>query len=128
MTGPAIGQEVCVLDARRLEIFCSVAEEGSFTAAAARLHLTQSAVSQQVAILERDIGMLLMERVPRGIKLTPDRQAAERARPVAAAGDVEPGAGAAPDGRAADQGQARRVRDCRRASGARRRAEIPATP
>src|ERR1700722_14756940 len=60
-----------MLDSRRLEIYCAVAEEGSFTAAAARLHLTQSAVSQQIAILERDIGMLLMERIPRGIKLTP---------------------------------------------------------
>jgi DNA-binding transcriptional LysR family regulator len=70
-----------MLDLRRLEIFSAVAEEGSFTAAAARLHLTQSAVSQQVAILERDIGARLMERVPRGIKVTPvGRTLAERAR------------------------------------------------
>jgi DNA-binding transcriptional LysR family regulator len=70
-----------MLDARRLEIFCSVAEEGSFTAAAARLHLTQSAVSQQIAILERDTGVALMERIPRGIKLTPiGKLLAERAR------------------------------------------------
>ena len=41
-----------MLDTRRLRIFCTVAEEGSFTAGAARLHLTQSAISQQMAILE----------------------------------------------------------------------------
>jgi DNA-binding transcriptional LysR family regulator len=70
-----------MLDVRRREIFCAVAEEGSFTAAAACLHLTQSAVSQQVAILERDIGARLMERVSRGIKVTPvGRALAERAR------------------------------------------------
>jgi DNA-binding transcriptional LysR family regulator len=59
-----------MLDARRLEIYCAVAEEGSFTAAAGRLHLTQSAVSQQIAILERDIGIALVQRVPRGVTLT----------------------------------------------------------
>lgn len=59
-----------MLDARRLEIFCAVAEVGSFTAAASRLHLTQSAVSQQIAILERDVGVPLMERVARGVRLT----------------------------------------------------------
>jgi DNA-binding transcriptional LysR family regulator len=70
-----------MLDGRRLEIFCAVAEEGSFTAASGRLHLTQSAVSQQIAILERDIGISLVERVPRGIKLTEaGKFLAERAR------------------------------------------------
>ncbi|MGC1304406.1 MAG: LysR family transcriptional regulator [Caulobacteraceae bacterium] len=70
-----------MLDSRRLEIYCAVAEEGSFTAAALRLHLTQSAVSQQIAILERDVGITLMERVARGVKLTPAGQfLAKRAR------------------------------------------------
>jgi DNA-binding transcriptional LysR family regulator len=70
-----------MLDARRLEIFCVVAEEGSFTAAASRLHLTQSAVSQQIAILERDIGIPLLERVARGIRLTAiGKLLAERAK------------------------------------------------
>ncbi len=59
-----------MLDARRLRIFCAVAAEGSFTAAANRLHLTQSAVSQQIAILEREIGVPLVERLPRGVGLT----------------------------------------------------------
>jgi molybdate transport repressor ModE-like protein len=59
-----------MLDARRLKIFCAVAAEGSFTAAANRLHLSQSAVSQQIAILEREVGTPLVERLPRGVGLT----------------------------------------------------------
>lgn len=59
-----------MLDARRLRIFCVVAAEGSFTGAASRLHLTQSAVSQQIAILERELGIPLLERLPRGVGLT----------------------------------------------------------
>src|SRR5262245_18425748 len=70
-----------MLDAKRLRIFCAVAEDRSFTAAAARLHLTQSAVSQQVALLEREVGAALVERLPRGVSLTPvGKLLAERAR------------------------------------------------
>jgi DNA-binding transcriptional LysR family regulator len=72
-----------VLDARRLRIYSAVAEEGSFTAAADRLYLSQSAVSQQMAILEREVCVPLMERVPRGIRLTPAGELlAERAKSV----------------------------------------------
>jgi DNA-binding transcriptional LysR family regulator len=60
-----------VLDVRRLRIFAAVVEGGSFTAAAATLYLSQPAVSQQMAILEREVGVVLLERVPRGIRLTP---------------------------------------------------------
>jgi DNA-binding transcriptional LysR family regulator len=60
-----------LLDTRRLRVFCVVAEEGSFTAAADRLYLTQSAVSQQMGILEREVGLALLERRPRGVRLTP---------------------------------------------------------
>jgi DNA-binding transcriptional LysR family regulator len=60
-----------VLDLRRLRIFAAVVEGGSFTAAAATLYLSQPAVSQQMAILEREAGVPLLERVPRGIRLTP---------------------------------------------------------
>jgi DNA-binding transcriptional LysR family regulator len=74
-------EQTFMLDARRLEIFCAVAEEGSFTAAASRLHLTQSAVSQQIAVLERDVGVPLLERVARGVRLTTvGTLLAERAR------------------------------------------------
>jgi DNA-binding transcriptional LysR family regulator len=60
-----------MLDLRRLRIFAAVAEAGSFTGAASTLFLTQPAVSQQMAILEREAGVALLERVPRGIRLTP---------------------------------------------------------
>jgi DNA-binding transcriptional LysR family regulator len=70
-----------VLDARRLHVFCVVAEEGSFTAAADRLYLTQSAVSQQMSILEREVGLSLLDRLPRGVRLTPAGELlADRAR------------------------------------------------
>jgi DNA-binding transcriptional LysR family regulator len=59
-----------MLDLRRLHIFAAVAEGGSFTAAATALFLTQPAVSQQMAILEREVGVPLLVRIPRGIQLT----------------------------------------------------------
>jgi DNA-binding transcriptional LysR family regulator len=69
-----------MLDLRRLRIFAAVAEGGSFTAAATALFLTQPAVSQQMAILEREVGVPLLVRVPRGIQLTDAGQLlAERA-------------------------------------------------
>ena len=60
-----------MLDLRRLRIFAAVVDGGSFTAAAATLYLSQPAVSQQMAILEREAGVPLLERRPRGIRLTP---------------------------------------------------------
>ena len=59
-----------MLDLRRLRIYAAVAEGGSFTAAASALFLSQPAVSQQMAILEREAGVPLLERLPRGIRLT----------------------------------------------------------
>lgn len=48
----------------------AVAEHRSFTAAAAALGYTQSAVSRQVATAERELGAALFERTPRGVQLT----------------------------------------------------------
>jgi DNA-binding transcriptional LysR family regulator len=59
-----------MLDPRRLRILLAVAEEKSFTAAAQRLSLTQSAVSQQMATLERETGVTLLTRTPQGVSLT----------------------------------------------------------
>lgn len=59
-----------MLDMRRLQIFTAVAEHGSFTAAAEALFMTHSAVSQQMALLERQLGLPLMIRGPRGVELT----------------------------------------------------------
>lgn len=59
-----------MLDLRRLRVLAEVARQGSFSAAADALHLSQSAVSQQVATLEREVGMSLLERTSEGPKLT----------------------------------------------------------
>ncbi len=59
-----------MLDVRRLRVLREVATRGSFSAAADVLHFTQSAVSQQIAALEREAGMTLVERNARGVRLT----------------------------------------------------------
>src|SRR5260221_6529564 len=59
-----------MLDVKRLRILKEVADHGSFSAAAEALSYTQSAVSQQIAALEREAGTQLVTRGSRGIKLT----------------------------------------------------------
>jgi molybdate transport repressor ModE-like protein len=59
-----------MLDVKRLRVLREVARSGSFSAAADALYLSQSAVSQQVATLEREVGMRLLERTSGGPKLT----------------------------------------------------------
>jgi molybdate transport repressor ModE-like protein len=59
-----------MLDVRRLRVLQAVAEHGSFSAAADALSFTQSAVSQQIAALEREAGTTLIHRGPGGIRLT----------------------------------------------------------
>jgi molybdate transport repressor ModE-like protein len=59
-----------VLDLRRLEVLREVARRGSFSAAATELVFSPSAVSQQIAQLEREVGMPLVERKSTGIVLT----------------------------------------------------------
>jgi DNA-binding transcriptional LysR family regulator len=59
-----------MLDVRRLRVLREVAARGSFSAAAESLSFTQSAVSQQIAALERESGTKLIERHPRGVRLT----------------------------------------------------------
>lgn len=56
---------------RQLKVFSAVARHLSFTRAALELHLTQPAVSQQVKLLERDIGLPLFEHVGRKVQLAP---------------------------------------------------------
>jgi DNA-binding transcriptional LysR family regulator len=60
------------LDLRHLIALKTIAEEGSFGRAAERLGYTQSAISQQIAVLERVVGLKLIERPggPRAISLT----------------------------------------------------------
>ena len=59
-----------MLDVKRLRILREVAQRGSFSAAADALYLSQSAVSQQIATLEREVGMQLLDRTREGPKLT----------------------------------------------------------
>jgi len=60
-----------MLDVRRLRVLHAVGTYGSVTAAAAALGYSAPAISQQLAALERDVGMRLTERAGRGIELTP---------------------------------------------------------
>ena len=64
-----------MLDVRRMKVLKEVAAQGSFSAAAEALSFTQSAVSQQIAALERECGAKLVERGARGIRLTAAGQA-----------------------------------------------------
>jgi DNA-binding transcriptional LysR family regulator len=58
------------MDVRQLDMFRAVAEEGSFTRAAQRLHISQSAVTRQVQLLEQELGTLLLHRTGRGVTIT----------------------------------------------------------
>src|SRR6266436_9477991 len=55
---------------RQLEYFLMIAEEGSFTRAAERLLVAQPSLSQQIGALEAELGGPLLERLPRGVRLT----------------------------------------------------------
>jgi DNA-binding transcriptional LysR family regulator len=59
------------MDPRRVLTFRAVAHERSFSRAARALALTQPAVSQQVAALEKEVGAKLLAREPGGLRLTP---------------------------------------------------------
>jgi DNA-binding transcriptional LysR family regulator len=59
-----------MLNVARLRVLKEVAYRGSISAAAEALSYTQSAISQQIAALERETGMQLLERHARGVTLT----------------------------------------------------------
>ncbi|MBX3716955.1 MAG: LysR family transcriptional regulator [Burkholderiales bacterium] len=68
-------------DLRQLRYFATVAECGSFRAAAERLHLSQPPLSRQMQALERALGATLLERRRDGVALTPaGREALVRAQ------------------------------------------------
>ena len=60
-----------MLDTTRLRVLAAVARTGSVTAAARELHYTQPAVSHHLARLEAETGAQLVQRIGRGIRLTP---------------------------------------------------------
>ncbi|WP_263382278.1 LysR family transcriptional regulator [Granulicella arctica] len=59
------------MELRHLRYFCAVAEQGTFSKASRILHVSQSAISEQIADLEREMGGPLLDRQPRQTRLTP---------------------------------------------------------
>lgn len=58
------------MNLRHLAVFYAVAETGSLSKAAERLYITQPAVSRQLKSLEDALGLVLLDREPRGVRLT----------------------------------------------------------
>lgn len=58
------------MEIRQLKAFLAIAELGTFTAAAARVHVTQAAISMQIRQLETEVGAQLFVRAPRRVILT----------------------------------------------------------
>jgi DNA-binding transcriptional LysR family regulator len=75
----------------QLHTFVSVARREHVTRAAVSIHRSQAAVSEQLRLLERILGLQLLERVGRGVRVTPAGRAIERAAGIAlrATHDVE---------------------------------------
>src|SRR5215831_6177672 len=59
------------MELQQLRYVVAVAEEGGFTRAAERCRVVQSALSHQIARLERELGARLFERTSRRVRLTP---------------------------------------------------------
>ena len=58
------------MELRQLRAFVTVATLGHFGQAAERLHLTQPSLTQRIQALERELGVQLLDRNPRGVQLT----------------------------------------------------------
>jgi DNA-binding transcriptional LysR family regulator len=59
------------MDLRQLQILQTIAETGSFTACGRKLHVSQSAISRQILLLEEELGEPLFLRVGRHVRMTP---------------------------------------------------------
>ena len=58
------------MEIHQLRYFVAVADEGSFSRAAAREHVAQPSLSQQIQKLEAEMGQRLFDRLPRSVVLT----------------------------------------------------------
>jgi DNA-binding transcriptional LysR family regulator len=75
-----------MLDVRRLRLLVELSQRGTIAAVAAALHMSPSGISQQLALLEREAGAALLERIGRGVRLTEAGQRlAERGADIIAA-------------------------------------------
>ena len=68
------------MEIRQVRYFMEVAAGGSFNQAAARLHLTQPAVSRQIKALEEELGVVLLARGKRSVALTQEGEIFMRRR------------------------------------------------
>lgn len=66
---------MCAVDLTAVRTFVAAVDAGQFQVAAAQLSITQQAVSKRVAALEKELGVQLFVRTPRGARLTIDGQA-----------------------------------------------------
>ncbi len=89
------------MELRHLRYFVAVAEERSFSGAATRLRVAQPSLSKQIRDLENELGTVLLERGPRGVRLT----AAGRAFLVEARHTLDVAARAVASARGAAQGR-----------------------
>lgn len=77
-----------MVSVRAMECLVAIVEQGSLTKAAAALHMSQPALSHQIAAIERELGTPVIERLPRGIRPTAaGLAAAAEARTALAAAD-----------------------------------------
>ena len=67
------------MEIRQLRYFCAVAETGGFTRGARREHVTQSSLSEQIKMLEQELGSDLFDRLGQTTKLTPTGKTLYRA-------------------------------------------------
>ncbi|MFD4530250.1 LysR family transcriptional regulator [Streptomyces sp. NPDC058470] len=89
---------------RQLEYFLAIWESGSFSGAATRLYVTQPSLSQQIRILEKELGSALLERGRHGVTLTPAGRAflPQAQRVVQAAQDAKDAVRQVTEGRRGD--------------------------
>lgn len=66
------------MDLRQLQYFTKIAESGSFREAAVRANIAQSALSRHMRALEEELGVILLERHARGIRLTTEGEQLKR--------------------------------------------------